>query len=237
MAVEGIVSNNWRTILARVYSKDVTQVQKEIAWFKIGEGGSSGGVPITPDATFEDVQGEGAALASGGTVQFTNGSAFVDGSGTDFVSDVSVGEWIKPGPEVSSNPYSAGVPGTEYDWWGEVKTIHAASGVGAIELQSAYSGVTNPAGRAGYKASAPLFVFRKALTISDVLFNSVNPAITEITSTVGAAEANSDQLGGTPEFFELGLFDEDGVMVGYITFDKQEKVAGVQLVTIADLVF
>jgi len=237
VAVSGVVQNNWRTILARVYAQDVTQVQREINRFKIGEGGESGGSPITPDATFSDIQGEGAPLASGGTVQFTNGSAFVDGSGTDFVSDLSVGEWIKPGPQASSNPYSAGVPGTEYDWWGEVKTIHAASGVGAVELQSAYGGVTNPAGRPGHKAASPLFVFRKALGAGEVLFNSVLPAITEITATVGATEANATQLSVSPEFYEIGFFDEDGVMVGYMTFDMQQKISGVQLVTIGDLTF
>jgi len=237
VAVSGVVSNNWRTILARVYSRDVTQSQEEFTFFKIGEGGESGGTPITPDAAFIDVQGEGAALASGGTVQFTNGSAFVDGTGTNFVADLSVGEWIKPGPEVSSNPYSAGVPGTEYDWWGEVKTIHAASGVGAVELQSVYAGVTNPAGRACHKASEPLYVFRKTLTVGDVLFNSVLPAITEITCSVASGEANADQQSNTPEFYEVGIFDNDGVMVGYLTFDKQEKIVGVQLVTIGDLVF
>lgn len=238
MAVSGIVSNNWRTILARVYSRDVAEAQEEFVRFKIGEGGESGGVPITPDATFTDVQGEGAPLASGGTVQFTNGSAFVDGVGTNFIADLSVGEWIKPGPAPHpTNPYSAGDPGTEYDWWGEVKTIHAASGIGAVELQLVYPGVTNPAGRACHKAAAPLYTFRKTLAAGDVLFNSVLPAITEITCTVGAAEANADQLGGTPEFYEVGIFDNDGVMVGYLTFDKQEKIAGVQLVTIGDLVF
>lgn len=237
MAVQGIVQNDWRTILARVYSRDVAQVQREFTVFKIGEGGEVGGVPITPDAIFTDIEGEGAPLASGGTAQFTNGSEFVDGALTNFVADLTVGDWIKPGPEVSSNPYSAGVPGTEYDWWGEVKTIHAANGVGAVELQAVYAGVTNPAGRACYRADEPLYVFRKALGAGDVLFNSVLPAITEITCTVGAAEANADQLLNTPEFYELAIFDDDGVMVGYLTFDKQEKIAGVQLVIIGDLVF
>lgn len=237
MAVQGVVQNAWRTILARVYSRDVTQAQAEFVRFKIGEGGSSGGLPITPDETFTDLEGEGSPLASGGTVQFTNGSAFVDGVGTNFVADLTVGDWIKPGPQVSASPYSAGVPGTEYDWWGEVRTIHAASGVGAVELQVVYAGATNPAGRACHRADEPLYVFRKDLVAGDVLFNSVLPAITEITCTVAAVEANSDQLGNTPEFFELGIFDSNGVMMGYLTFDKQEKIAGVQLVTIGDLVF
>lgn len=236
MAISGVVSNNWRTILARVYARDVTEAQEEFVRFKIGEGGESGGVPITPDETYGDLESEGSPLVSGGTVGFNNGSVFVDGVGTNFVADLSVGEWIKPGPVASANPYSAGVPGTEYDWWGEVKTIHAASGVGAVELQTVYGGATIT-GRPCHKAAAPLYTFRKTLVAGDVLFNSVLPAITEITCVVAAAEANSDQLGNTPAFYELGIFDNDGVMVGYLTFDKQEKIAGVQLITIGDLVF
>lgn len=238
MAVSAVVSNNWRTILARVYSRDVAQVQKEIVRFKIGEGGSSGGVPITPDATFVDLQGEGAPLAGGGTVSFTNGSTAVVGSGTSFLADVSPGDWIKPGPEpaVTSTAYSAGEPGTEEDGWGEVLTVTDNTN---IVLAANYIGATHGLleNRPCHKASEPLFVFRKDLTAGDVLFTSALPAIAEITCTVGASEANADQLSNTPEFYELGVFDEDGVMVGYFTFDKQEKIVGVQLVTIGDLTF
>jgi len=239
LTVQGIVSNNWRTILARVYSRDVTQVQKEIVRFKIGEGGSSGGLPITPDATFVDVQGEGAPLANGGTCEFTNGSTLVEGSGTNFQTDVSAGDWIKPGPEpalVSPN-YSAGEPGTEEDGWGEVLSVHPT--LQQITLTASYIGTTHPfsENRPCHKASEPLYVFRKTLVVGDVLFDSVLPAITELTATVLGGEANSDQLGNTPDFYELGFFDDDGVMVGYVTFDRQQKVSGVQLVTIADLIF
>ena len=236
MAVQAIVQNNWRTILARVYAQDVAQPQQEISRFKIGEGGFVGATPITPDATFEDVQGEGTPLAGGGTCEFVNGSADVVGSGTSFLADVAVGDWIKPGPEASPNAYSAGLPGSEEDGWGEVLLVNNNT---SITLAAPYIGVSHllSENRPCHSASEPLFVFRKALGAGDVLFDNVLPAITEITSTLGAAEANADQLGNTPEFFELGLFDADGVMVVYMTFDMQEKIAGVQLVTICDLTF
>lgn len=238
MAVQGIVQNNWRTILARVYAQDVTQVQKEINRFKIGEGGSSGGSPITPDATFVDIQGEGTPLAGGGVVGFTNGSPNVVGVGTSFLADVSPGDWIKPGPEpaTGSPSYSAGEPGTEEDGWGEVLSVTDNFN---LVLTANYIGATHGTGesRPGHTASSPLYVFRKAMGAGEVLFNSVLPAITEITATVGASEANSTQLGASPEFYEIGFFDDDGVMVGYMTFDMQQKIAGVQLVTIGDLTF
>jgi len=236
VAVSASVQDNWRTILARVFSRDVVQVQREINRFKIGEGGSSGGTPITPDSTYVDVEGEGAPLAGGGTVGFTNGTTAVVGVGTSFLADVSPGDWIKPGPEPHSNPYSAGDPGTEEDGWGQVLSVTDNNN---IVLTAAYIGATHPTSenRPCHLASEPLFVFRKSLAAGDVLFNSVLPAIVEITSIVAAGEANSDQLGNNPIFYELGLFDEDGVMVVYVTFDAQTKVAGVQLNTIIDLVF
>lgn len=116
------ITNGWREILARVYARDgSTQAQVDFTLFKIGEGGSSGGTPITPDETYTDLESEGAVLANGGTAVFTNGSATVTGTGTNFTADVSAGEWIKPGPTfsgVGATPQSAGDPGSEYDEWG-----------------------------------------------------------------------------------------------------------------------
>jgi hypothetical protein len=60
VAVSAVVSNGWREILARVFARDISQSLAEIARFKIGEGGSSGGSPITPDATYTDLESEGA---------------------------------------------------------------------------------------------------------------------------------------------------------------------------------
>ena len=181
MAIDAIVSNGWREILARVYARDITQNLAEITRFKIGEGGGSGGSPITPDATFTDVEGEGAPLSGGGTAIFTNGTAIVAGSGTSFLSDVSVGEWIKPGPTFlteGATPQSSGDPGTEYDDWGEVQSVDNDS---QITLVSNYTGVTTSSGRQVRKASEPLFVFRKDLLTTEVVYSSGLPAITEIT--------------------------------------------------------
>ena len=236
MATDASVQEGWRTILARIFSQDVSDTHKDIVRFKIGEGGSSGGLPKTPSPILRDIEGEGAALAGGGTCEFTNGSAAVSGSGTSFLADVAVNDWIKPGPTPSIDPESAGTPGSEEDGWGKVLTVNSDI---SITLTANYVGTTHlfAENRPCHKAVDALFVFRKALGVSDVLFDSAVPAITEITAIVAASEANLDQLGGNPIFFEVGLFDSAGVMVVYMTFDAVTKTGAVQLNHIVGLVF
>jgi hypothetical protein len=109
----------------------------------------------------------------------------------------------------------------------------------SITLAAPYVGSTHllAEGRACHKADEPLFTFRKALSAGDVLFNSAVPAITEVTAIVAAGEANLDQLGNNPEFFELGLYDSNGVLCVYVTFDLETKSGAVQLNHIIDIVF
>lgn len=217
-----------------MYARDLSDTLSEIDRFKIGEGGFTGSpkVPKTPDPTIVDLESEGAELSGGGTADFSNGSVTVD-NGSDFLSDVSPGDWIKPGPTPGGSAGSAGTPGTEVDEWGEVQTVVSDS---EITLVSPYTGPTL-SGRPVRKASDPLFTFRKQLTDSDVLFHSAVPAIDEITAIVDTSEANSNQQGNNPEFFELGLFDANGVMVVYMTFDLQTKISSVQLNNIVQLVY
>lgn len=230
-------------MLARIFSRDLAGVwdaHKDIVRFKIGEGGGSGGTPITPDTTFIDVQGEGEQKA--GLASFSNGSAAVTGDGScTFLADFAINDWIKPGARTTGapavSPYAPGYPGTEYDDWGQVQSITDNNN---LVLTAPYAGASTPEDRPPMKATAaqgPLFVFRKTLATSDVIFFSANPAIAEVTTLVAAAEANLDQLGNPPDFYEIGGFDEDGVMVFYVTFDVQTKIPGVQLVTIVQLVF
>lgn len=240
MAISASVQENWRTMLARIFSRDLAGVwdtHKEITYFKIGEGGSSGGLPITPDPSYIDLESEGDPQT--GLASFTNGVATVTGDGScAFLAEFAAGDWIKPGPRTTGaptpNPYALGYPGTEYDWWGQVLGVVDNN---TITLVSPYAGATTPEDRMPMKAASPLYTFRKALPAGDVSFFGALPAITEITSIVGAAEANSTQLLASPIFYEIGLFDDDGVMVVYCTFDAQTKIVGVQLNTIIQLTF
>ena len=243
MAASASVQNNWRTMLARQFSRDLAGVwdaHKEIVRFKIGEGGGSGGSPITPDPTYIDLESEGERKT--GLCSFSNGSASVTGDGScTFLADFAANDWIKPGARTtgapSVSPYAPGYPGTEYDEWGQIQSITDNNN---IVLTAPYAGVSTPEDRPPMKATqaqGPLFTFRKTLDPADVIFFSANPAICEVTTLVAAGEANQDQLGNPPDFYELGGFDEDGVMVFYCTFDVQTKVVGVQLITIVQLVF
>lgn len=242
MTASASVQDNWRTMLARTFARDLAGVwdaHKEIVLFKIGEGGGSGGTPITPDSTFIDIQGEGEAQT--GLASFSNGVAIVGGVGTSFDTEFAINDWIKPGARTtgapSVSPYSPGYPGTEYDEWAQISGIPSAI---TINLTAPYTGVSTPENRVPKKATAaqgPLFTFRKSLAAGDVIFFGASPAITEVMTLVDAAEANLDQLSNNPDFYEIGGFDEDGVMVFYCTFDVQTKISGVQLITIVQLVF
>lgn len=238
-SVQAIVQDGWREILARVYARDVADAQSEIVLFKIGEGGFLDvppKTPINPDPAFRDIQSEGEPLAGGGTVEFTNGSVAVTGLGTSFLADVAPGDWIKPGPLPSAAVNAAGMPGSEEDGWGQVFTVNTNL---SITLTAPYAGGTHllAEARQCHRADEPLFTFRKALAPTDVLFASGFPAITEITAIVLAAEANADQLGNSPEFFELGLYDGNNVLLVYMTFPVEIKTLAVQLNHILELVW
>lgn len=237
-APDGTIQQGWEAVLARVYARDVADTQAEFTRFKIGEGGYTGGPPepIAPDPTFLDLQSEGAALAGGGTATFTNGSPNVVGVGTSFLADVNIGDWIKPGPTYLAEglePYSSGDVGSEYDWWGQVLNVVDNNNV---VLTGPYGGATTAVPREVRQADEPLFTFRKNLLAGDVLFASAVPAITEITAVLLAGEALSDQQGNAPKFFELGIFDSNGVMVVYMTFPVEEQT-GVQFNHLIELIF
>lgn len=245
--VQAVVQEGWREILARIFSLDVPDTFQEMAVFKIGEGAFLDlppKEPITPVPAREDLFSEGTALAGGGTCEFTNASATVAGAGTSFLADVFAGEWIKPGALPSADTRSAGVPGSEEDGWGQILSVDSniqvtltAPYVGATHLfgenRPCRRGISSP----GVPAPIPMFTFRKSLVLADVLFSSGVPAITEITAIVLAAEANANQLGNPPEFFEIGVFDANGVMLFHMTFPLEQKIAAIQLNHVIELVF
>lgn len=221
-------------VLTRLYARDTSETKSDWSYFKIGEGGRIGTTPKVPDVTYTDLESEGTAitLPPGGVVTWTTGSPNVGGALLDFTTmGLSVGQWIKPGALASAAYGSSGTPGTEYDVWGEIQSISSTN----IVLTSGYGGAS-VSGRPLRVADEPLYTFRKALTNADVLWIGAGPpSNTEVTCIVSSSEANADQLGNNPEFFELGVFDADGVMVIYMTFDQQTKVLGVQLNNIIDV--
>lgn len=240
--VSAIVQEGWREIQARLYALDVAQAFADPYRFKIGEGGFIDippKEPVTPDATRDDLFSEGDAV--GGTSVFTNGSPSVSGVGTTFLTDVAPGNWVKPGPTFGvlgglegANARSAGDIGSEYDEWAQVLAIPSDT---AITLTAPYTGATTVNPRALHKAAAPFLTFRKLLSPVDVIFSSAIPAITEFTAIVLAGEANLNQLLASPEFFELGVFDANNVMMFHMTFPLESKTGAVQLNHIIELIF
>ena len=65
------------------------------------------------------------------------------------------------------------------------------------------------------------FVFQKAITPDRIIITGANTI--EVECFVDTSEANLDSFGNPPEFWEIGLFDGDDVMIAYVTFDKQLK--------------
>jgi hypothetical protein len=69
--------------------------------------------------------------------------------------------------------------------------------------------------------AAGRYVFQK--TISETSIQVLGSGVVEISCAVSAGEANDDGNGNAPEFWEIGIFTSDGVMLAYRTFDKQTK--------------
>lgn len=236
--VSAIVQEGWRGVLARLYSLDTAQAFAEPFRFKVGEGGFIDippKEPVSPDATREDLFSEGDATS--GTAVFTNSSAAIVGTGTSFLSQVTPGMWVKPGPTSVAEgltAHSAGDIGSEYDEWGLVLNVPSDT---SITLTAPYAGATSAGARALHKADAPLFTFRKLFSPADVLFSSDLPAITEFTMILLAAEANANQLLASPELFELGIFDANNVMMVHMTFPLESKTASIQLNHVVELIF
>lgn len=97
-----------------------------------------------------------------------------------------------------------------------------------------------------YNVSETFGYFEKALVGSDFTFES--PSTLKVSCFLTFTEYNAKNLGtalvydmggpyAVPELWELGLFDQDGVMVAYGTFPKQEKDGTKQIENIVRVTF
>jgi hypothetical protein len=71
-----------------------------------------------------------------------------------------------------------------------------------------------------------LFFIQKALSPSpgiDLVINVSTPFTLEITMFLDFGEANDQGDASSPELFECGVFDNNGVMLAYGTFPRVEK--------------
>lgn len=74
-----------------------------------------------------------------------------------------------------------------------------------------------------------LYRFEKLFVAADVAF--IAPSTIEFRCKLDPTEANDDGTGDSPEFFELGLFDDSNNLIVYATFDAQTKTATKSLIT------
>jgi hypothetical protein len=65
------------------------------------------------------------------------------------------------------------------------------------------------------------YYFQK--NISGTSIQELGNGEVEITCSVSTGEANTDDYGNAPKFWEIGIFTADGVMLAYRTFNEQEK--------------
>ena len=75
----------------------------------------------------------------------------------------------------------------------------------------------------------------KDLVAADI--NFLSPSTLEIRCKLNPTEANDDGLGNYPKFFELGVFDENGNMIVYCTFDEQTKTPTKSLISYVQVYF
>ena len=76
--------------------------------------------------------------------------------------------------------------------------------------------------------------FTKVLVIGDFVFET--PSTLKVTCTLAPADYNSNGT-GSPEIWEIGLFDDDLDMLAYATFPKQIKTVAASLSNIIRILF
>lgn len=65
----------------------------------------------------------------------------------------------------------------------------------------------------------------------------VSPSIIRLECELDFGDANDDGFGNPPEFWELGIYDSNGVMVAYFTFPVDIKTVLNQLLYEVDIIF
>lgn len=83
--------------------------------------------------------------------------------------------------------------------------------------------------------NAANYRFEKNFSQADVVF--LSPSTIQFRCRLVATEANDDGAGNFPGFFEIGVFDTNGVMVAYGTFDEQTKNSAKILTNYVQVVF
>jgi hypothetical protein len=94
-------------------------------------------------------------------------------------------------------------------------------------------------------ASTERATFKKDLSISD--FSFISPTTIEIDCLLDFSDFNDDGYGNSPEIWEIGIFADfpeasglsadQGLMIAYGTFPKEEKDASKQILNVVRIIF
>lgn len=203
--ISGVATSVGRDQVAKALTSILAS--SKFSYFIIGEAGfvTSGGAktPKDPDPTRTRLESQGTKLT--GTATFTSGSAAVVGVGTLFTTQLAVGMWVRPDSPVDGR-------------WFQVLAIADNT---HLTLASNFIGSTGSSALS--QADAPYFMFKKALGAPDALFMGAGSGAVRISTLVDFAEANANWLAAAPEFFEVGIFDNNDVMMIYGTFPFELK--------------
>lgn len=205
-AIEAVMTDVGLAQLAKHLAGDVSSVQ--LNFFRIGEGGytESGLVksPKIPDPTRTRLESEGTPLT--GTLSFINSVTAVTGVGTAFLSEVTAGQYIRLDDDLV---------------WAQVLSVTNDNN---LVLSLGYTGSTGSG--AGSKSALVLFTFEKAYVGTDLTFEEAGRM--SAVAFLDFLDGNDDGFGGSPEFFEIGVFDAAGNMIAYGTYPGEVKTIGIQ---------
>lgn len=80
-----------------------------------------------------------------------------------------------------------------------------------------------------------VFIFQKSFIAADLTFEATTTL--RVRCFLDFAEANDDGFGNDPEFYEIGVFDGDDVLIAYFTFPLETKNVAKTLENVVRLVF
>ena len=82
-----------------------------------------------------------------------------------------------------------------------------------------------------------MYTFTEALAPADLVFDGAGTKTMSISCSMGSTQGNDRGDGGNPTFYEVGVYDNNGVLCLYGTFPGTQKTAGFTLVFDLNAVF
>lgn len=205
--ISGVETNDGLDRLAQ-YRKDHLLAG---GFFACGEAGytTSGGqkIPKTPDGTKTRMESQGTILT--GLFSWDDGVDPLVVTCSVPVSGLVAGEWFRRDSVFDGS-------------WHLVADVTGST----VTVDPSTPMVGSASGVVMAKVPIPYFIFQKAFGSGDVLWLGAGTFTCQLNTLIDFLEGNGpNQLGNPPEFFEVGIFDDDGKMVDYGTFPGEVKTS------------